>query len=134
MVGARLEDQRYSELTARYVLFCSLEGISIRLGGDHRTAVDWASRGADLKASAGLDTANDCGHTLRLARRDSGDVRPALTYFLYGEKLEKVTAVGEPDVNRGGPFTETWDVVFSSRAGWMSFICIKKSAILLEKP
>lgn len=119
--------------TARYVLLCDIRGYRAWCEGDYHSAVGWARKGADLKSSAGLDTKFDCGHTLALAQRDSGDVSTALTYFLFGEKLELVTAAGEPDATKGGQFYGNVGrcLQLDGRLD-EALVCIKKSAKLLE--
>lgn len=91
--------------TARYIKLCNLRCYSLWSRGDFALAIEWGSRGHELKTSAGLDTENDCQHHLALARRDSGNIQPALEYFRHGIPLDDILAGRIPDDLRdGGPF------------------------------
>src|SRR5262249_50919475 len=119
--------------TARYILFCKVRAYSAWLKFDFPTAIDWASKGVDLKSSSNLDTAADCAHTLALAKRDSGDVETALRYFLKGEKLETVLDPDEFVASRGGEFYGNIGrcLQFNKRFD-EALICLRKSAKILE--
>lgn len=120
--------------TARYVLLCQIRAYSYWLRFKYKEAKDWAQRGVDLKASGDLDTHYDCSHTLALARRDSGEIKPALEYFLEGEKLEAVLDPAEVDQNRGGQFYGNIGrcLHFQKQLDG-ALTCYKKSARILER-
>jgi hypothetical protein len=90
--------------TSRYILLCHSRAYRYWLASEFGDAKKWARRGVDLKSSGGLDTKYDCGHTLALAQRDSGEVAAALKYFLGGELLESVVGTSIPNPARPGQF------------------------------
>ena len=78
--------ERYEEVivgkSARFIHLCQIRSYSYWLRGDFDRAKEWGQRGVELKQSAHVDTHFDCAHNLALAQRDSGEVEPALKYFL----------------------------------------------------
>jgi len=78
--------------TARFIRLCNLRCYSLWCRGDHALAVEWGSRGDELKTFAGLDTDSDCRHHLALARRDNGDIARALEYFRHDISITDVLA------------------------------------------
>jgi tetratricopeptide (TPR) repeat protein len=91
--------------TARYVRLCNLRCYSLWSRREFGRAIEWGSRGHELKSSAGLDTENDCRHHLALAWRDAGNIQPALEYFRNGIPLNEILAGRVPDhLRENGPF------------------------------
>lgn len=92
---ARFE-QTIPKKTARFIGYCDIRAYSHWLRSDFAQAIEWASKGVDLKNQTNVDTTYDCGHSLALAQRDNGDPQTALKYFLKGHDLEELT---DPESN-----------------------------------
>src|SRR6266850_3573837 len=77
---------RYEEVIigkgARFIHLCQIRCYSYWLRGDFNKAKEWGRRGVELKQSANVDVPFDCSHNLALAQRDSGEIEPALKFFL----------------------------------------------------
>lgn len=89
---------------ARYINLCDMRCYLHWVNHSFPAAIQWGSRGVDLKRKSSVDTGFDCSHNLALAQRDAGFVEPALEYFLNGEQLENVV---QPDLtlpDRGETF------------------------------
>ncbi len=89
---------------ARYINLCDMRCYLHWVNHSFPAAIQWGSRGVDLKRESSVDTGFDCSHNLALAQRDAGFVEPALEYFLNGEQLDNVV---QPDVilpDRGETF------------------------------
>lgn len=78
------------EKTARYIRYCDMKCYSYWKRGDFGEAIKWGQNGVELKRLSNVDTAYETEHNLALARRDSGDIEPALEYFLRNSELEKL--------------------------------------------
>jgi tetratricopeptide (TPR) repeat protein len=119
--------------SARYIWLCNLRAYTSWIRGDFEGAKKWADEGYQLKLNTKIDTNYDCSHTLALARRDSGQVKEALIYFLRGDKLEDVLAPTHLDEKRGGPFYGNIGrcLQFLNKND-EALVCLKKSAYLLE--
>ena len=89
---------------ARYINFCDMQTYMYWMSADYVAAIKWGTEGAVLKSGSGVDTPFSSDHNLALAQRDSGAIDPALTFFLGGEKLEKVLEPAHRDMDRGGSF------------------------------
>jgi hypothetical protein len=90
--------------TARYILLCYVRAYAYWLLFDFDKSKKWASEGVRFKSETNLDTQFDCSHVLALARRDSGDVEPALKQFLETSTLDMVLADTEDFADRKGHF------------------------------
>ncbi|MDB5596382.1 MAG: hypothetical protein JWM36_3343 [Hyphomicrobiales bacterium] len=88
----------------RYINYCRLRCYLHWVNGDHFTAMKWGGEAVDLRENSGADTLYDAGHDLALARRDSGMIDPALTYFLKGRALEEVLGEKTSSTSSDGPF------------------------------
>jgi tetratricopeptide (TPR) repeat protein len=118
---------------ARYISYCELECYVYWVSGDYEKAIEWGMRGKNLKGKAGADIRYDTEHHLALARRDSGDIDPALEYFLHGEKLETIVDPDEFDEDRGGPFYGNIGRCLHLMGQVdPALICYRKSAISLQ--
>ncbi|WP_449409347.1 tetratricopeptide repeat protein [Methylobacterium komagatae] len=74
--------------TARYINLCNIKCYSHWARGDYPTAVEWGTRGLELKERTNVDTGFDCKHNLALAKRDAGQPGEALKMFLNNISLE----------------------------------------------
>lgn len=120
--------------SARYInycdMFCYLEWVI----GEFKESIKWGEEGDRLKSKANTDTVFDSRHNLALARRDSGDIDPALTFFLKGRAIE---AALDPD-----DLDEKVDGSYYGNIGRClqlmgqvdtALVCYRKSALLIEK-
>jgi len=120
--------------TARYIKLCDLRCYSLWSRREFGLAIEWGSRGDELKRSTGLDTDSDCQHHLALARRDYGNIVQALEYFCHGLSLADVLAGAVPEhVVNDGPF---WGNIgrclqLQGAQGDAAF-CLVRSAIALQ--
>lgn len=89
---------------ARYINLCDMRCYLHWVNHSFPAAIQWGSRGVDLKRESSVDTGFDCGHSLALAQRDAGFVEPALEYFLNGEQLENVVKADVMLPDRGETF------------------------------
>ena len=84
--------ERYTRMvprnTANYIRVCDCRSYIEWFVGNYADAVYWGEEGLRIKNDSGLDTSFDTEHNLALARRDSGNIEPALLYFLNGSTLE----------------------------------------------
>lgn len=124
--------QTISAKTARFIKFCDVKAYDFWKRGRFDEAIDWASRGVDLKKSSDVDTSYDCCHTLALAQRDGGNPSKALEYFIKGETLE---AMIDPTSDSIEDYTSLGNV---GRCLQMmgnhkdALVCFRKSARRLE--
>jgi len=93
--------EKYETIVAkrspRYIHLCNMRCYLYWCVEDYETAVKWGALGHEIKTSMNIDTQFDCQHNLALARRDLGQVEPALQYFLQGRTIESVVADAEKD-------------------------------------
>ena len=75
--------------TAAYIGLCSARCYSYWLRENYERAIYWGECGINLQKS-GITTSFDCSNNLALAKRDSGDIDSALTFFLKGYSLVDV--------------------------------------------
>jgi tetratricopeptide (TPR) repeat protein len=119
--------------TTRYIWLCGLRAYSLWVRQDYVAAIKWATEGDTLKVASHIDTQADCKHNLALARRDSGDVGPALEYFLRGEKLECVLSPQHFEKKRGGPYYGNIGRCLQLQGRLdEALVCLRKSAVILE--
>ncbi len=90
--------------TSKYVLLCEMRCHHYWCMGDFELAKEWGRRGVELKKNSSIDTRHDCGHDLALAQRDSGEIDPAVEYFLHGTSLEDSISTVDFDKSRAGAF------------------------------
>ena len=121
-----------SSKNASYIGYCGLRSYAYWFRGDHKSAINWATRGHDLKVTTKADTDHSCLHNLALAERDAGMVDSALTRFLEGTTIEQVTGAallpGKNHAYYGNVGRCLWMNADADRA----MVCYKKSALLLE--
>lgn len=121
--------------TARYVMLCQVRTYSYWLRGDFKTAKKWGAEGVKIKTTSNLDTQHDCSHNLALAQRDSGETKPALKYFLAGEKLQDVITPNHFQRERGGHYYGNIGRCLQLQHEYQdALICLRKSARLLDEP
>lgn len=90
--------------TARYIKYCDVMAYSLWQRHKHAEAIEWATKGQDLKDSSTVDTIYDCSHTLALAQRDGGEPEKALEFFVKSYDISDLvnptndTASDEPTV------------------------------------
>ena len=89
---------------SRYVLFCDLKCYSLWYRGKFEDAKVWGIEGVRIKTESHVDTEHDCGTHLALARRDSGEIDAALTWFLQGSSLDDLTKDDTIDDARPGEY------------------------------
>lgn len=127
-------EQTVAGATARYVALCEMRTYFYWTRGDLELAKEWGKRGGEVKSAGNLDTRHDCGHNLALAQRDSGEVEPALIYFLGGAKIEDVVDPNAIDKTRGGSYYgNIGRCLFIKGDDVGAESCLIKSAWLLEK-
>jgi tetratricopeptide (TPR) repeat protein len=90
--------------TPRYVCLCQMRAYLYWNKQEYDLAKEWGKRGVVSKTQHNLDTRYDCGHELALAQRDSGELEPALAFFLGGVPIADVANPLSIDVKRGGHF------------------------------
>lgn len=78
--------------TARYINFCDVRAFSYWVRGAFPVAIDWATKGVNLKSESHVDTTFDCKHTLALAQRDNGQPEIAIEYFRKGLEVSEIVA------------------------------------------
>lgn len=120
--------------TARFIYLCDTCAYGHWLLYEYDKAKAWALKGVELKLQSNLDTRYDCGHTLALIQRDSGEVDPALDYFLVGEDLEKVLSDPTKFEKHGGEFFgNIGRCLYMQKRYAGALTCLKMSANLLER-
>jgi tetratricopeptide (TPR) repeat protein len=90
--------------TARYIGFCSIKTYVAWITKDFEEAIKWGERGEKIKKQSGLDTQHDTSYHLALARRDSGQVKLALSHFIGGQSLDGVLSVDHVARGKEAPF------------------------------
>jgi tetratricopeptide (TPR) repeat protein len=90
--------------SATYIRYCDLVCYADWFGGNFESAVLWGEEGQRLKEVNSVDTSFSCEHNLALARRDSGRVTEALSYFLGAEDLGVVATPGVAILEKGAQF------------------------------
>jgi tetratricopeptide (TPR) repeat protein len=120
--------------TARYVRYCKAMCNLEWLAGDYKAAIEWGEEGDALRKKSGADVPFDPSHYLALARRDKGEVEPALKYFLRGSKIEDVLRPDFTDEEKDGPFYGNIGRCFQKLDQFdNALICFRKSAVLIEE-
>lgn len=119
--------------TSRFIGLCNLRCFSHWSRKDFGLAVQWGQRGQDLKAAGGVDTHHDCAHNLALAQRDSGDVTPALQFFLRGLPLDDVVAGRVPEKTSGPFWGNIARCLHLQGKRQEALACLLRSAAVLEK-
>ncbi|QIP06420.1 NB-ARC domain-containing protein [Bradyrhizobium symbiodeficiens] len=118
---------------ARYINYCDLRCYACWIQQRYEEAIEWGTRGKDLKKKSNVDTHFDTEYHLALAQRDAGVIDPALQYFLGGRDLGSII---DPD-----EFDEGTTPSFYGNIGRClhlmgqiepALICYRKSAIRLE--
>jgi len=117
--------------TARYINFCDIRAFSYWQRGNFDNAIDWASRGVNLKTETNVDTGFDCKHTLALATRDSGNPDEAMSMFLQGRELSELTAPQAADLN-GPTYGNVGRCLQMLGRLSEALVCFKRAARILE--
>lgn len=121
--------------TARYIMLCQVRAFSYWLRDDFKMAKKWGTEGVKVKTASNLDTQHDCAHNLALAQRDSGETKPALKYFLAGEKLKEVVTPNHLQRERGGHYYGNVGRCLQLQHEYQdALVCLRKSAQLLDEP
>lgn len=120
--------------SAQYINYCSSQCYVSWFTKKFEDAIMWGEEGQRLKEATGVDTDFSCDHTLALARRDSGDWRGALSYFLAGAELEAVVAPGHIDSDKDYAFYgNVGRCLYTGGEYQRALECYKKSAQLLAE-
>jgi len=126
-------EQSITGKSSRYINLCELRCYFHWCQTEFALAKEWGLRGVDLARNSHIDTKFDPSHNLALARRDLGEIEPALQFFLRGRDLADVLACSIPEVDRDGPYfgnigrcLQLMDRVDEA------LICLRKSAQILE--
>ncbi len=118
--------------TARYINFCDIKAYSHWVRSEFDQAVDWASRGVQLKQDTNVDTSFDSEHTLALAQRDVGNAKTALPIFLKDVNLSNLTDPDKGLIGNGPLYGNVGRCLqFLDRLD-EALVCFKKSITLLE--
>ena len=119
--------------SARYINLCTLRCHAYWLRGDYERAVEWGTKGVNLKRTANVDTSFDCNHNLALAQRDSDDIAPALAFFLKDQTVAELL-----DQARSGESRASHVFGNVGRCLWLlddkknALRCVRRSAVMLE--
>jgi tetratricopeptide (TPR) repeat protein len=119
--------------TARYIKYCDIVTYSYWNRGNYDAAIEWGTRGVNLKQETNVDTDFDCEHNLALARRDSGNPEVAMEYFLKGYEIASLLQ-GNEALSGNGPLYGNVGrcLQFLNRLD-EALVCFKKSMNILEK-
>ena len=118
---------------ARYINYCDLRCYVYWVQKRYGEAIEWGTRGKDLKEKSNVDTIYDTRYYLALAQRDAGIIDPALEHFLGSRELSSVI---DPD-----EFDENENPAFYGNVGRClhligqiepALVCYRKSAMLLQ--
>lgn len=119
--------------TARYIHFCDVKSFSHWLRGEFDEAIEWASKGVQLKEETNVDTSFESLHTLALSQRDGGNPEIALPLFLKDVQLSDLTDADKPIVSNGPMYGNVGRCLqFLGRLD-EALVCFKKSIKLLEQ-
>jgi tetratricopeptide (TPR) repeat protein len=129
--------QKYEEViigkSARFINLCNLRCYSYWVRGEFDKAIDWGTKGVNLKRTAHVDTHFDCDHNLALSQRDAGEVAQALKYFLQDQTVNELLDRSQKGESRASH-------VFGNVGRCLSLLgetqkalkCVRRSAIMLE--
>jgi len=119
--------------SARYIWLCNVRAYAFWIRGRFDEAKTAAAEGVTLKSASQIDTEYDCRHTLALAQRDSGEIPPALAYFLEGNTLDIVLTQAQAATQRDGTFYGNIGRCLQLMGRLDdALVCLRKSAALLE--
>lgn len=119
---------------AKYVALCRMRCQSYWERGDYESAKDWGMRGVDFKQRTGVDTQFDCHMHLALAQRDSGEIDPALRFFLKGASLTDVLSKQvEPERFKGADYGNIGRCLWFRGNVDGALMCYRESARLLDE-
>ena len=117
----------------RYINYCNLR-CYMHWTRREPEAIEWGTKGRDLKLNTNVDTVWSTDHALALAQRDFGQPDIALTFFLGGNSVEKFIDPDELEEDR--------DPSLYGNVGRClqlmgqidpALICYKKCAVLLQR-
>lgn len=121
------------EKTARYINLCDIRAYSFWQRQLFDPAIDWATRGVELKEKTKVDTNFDCGHNLALALRDGGEPEKALELFLKDGRLQDLLGNSPAKTGDGTLYGNVGRCLqFMGRQN-EALECYKKSMRLLER-
>lgn len=118
--------------TARYINFCEVKAFSHWSRGSFDEAIDWASKGVQLKQETNVDTTFDSLNTLALAQRDAGEPAAALLLFLKDIDLLDLTDNEKPIVGNGPLYGNVGRCLQFLERNNEALTCLNKSLKLLE--
>ena len=119
--------------TARYINFCEIKAFSYWMRKEFDQAVDWATKGVQLKEETNVDTSFDCRHTLALAQRDTGSPEVALPLFLNDFNLPDLTDSEKPAIGNGPLYGNVGRCLQYMGRLDEALVCFRKSIRLLEQ-
>ncbi|MBB1248295.1 SIR2 family protein [Rhizobium sp. G21] len=125
-------EQTISIKTARYIKFCDIKSHYLWQRKKFDEAIEWATKGDDLKKSSHVDTLYDCEHNLALARRDGGDPGKALEYFTRNSSLEVMLDPDDTSIESASLLGNTGRCLQLMGRLDEALTCLKKSARILE--
>jgi tetratricopeptide (TPR) repeat protein len=129
--------ERYEKViigkSARFIHLCQIRSYSYWLRGRYDSAKEWGRRGVELKQSAHVDTEFDCAHNLALAQRDSGEVEPALKYFLQDQTIDELLQRTEKNDTRPSHVFGNIGRCLCLKGDIKNALrCVRKSAVMLD--
>ena len=129
--------QKYEEViigkSARFINLCNLRCQSYWIRREFEKAIDWGTKGVSLKRTAHVDTNFDCDHNLALAQRDSGEVAPALKYFLKDQTVDELLDQSQSGESRASHvFGNVGQCLWLLGETRNALKCVRRSAMMLE--
>ncbi|UHC16626.1 SIR2 family protein [Methylobacterium currus] len=100
----RRYEQTIPTKTARYIGYCNVRCHLHWLREEFSEAIKWGEKGVKLKTESDVDTDIDCGHNLALAKRDGGNPKEALAFFLKDVPLQEAEILADDTNSKDGPF------------------------------
>jgi tetratricopeptide (TPR) repeat protein len=125
-------EQTVSAKTARYIQFCDVKAYSHWQRKEFDQAIEWASKGVELKEASQVDTTFDCSHTLALANRDGGNPEKALDYFRKNFTIEQIVDPADENIAEATLLGNVGRCLQMIGRRDDALICFRKSMKLLE--
>lgn len=120
--------------SAQYINLCALRCYCYWYRQEFAQAIMWGEEGDVLRATSNVDTSFFSAHNLALARRDSGQIEPALRYFLAGSDLVSVVSDKTTEKGRPGNFYGNIGRCLHFQGKLQDAVAVyRKSASLLEE-
>ncbi|MGR3606131.1 NB-ARC domain-containing protein [Sulfitobacter sp.] len=121
------------EKTARYINLCDIRAYSFWQRHLFDPAIDWATRGVELKEKTKVDTNFDCSHNLALALRDGGEHEKSLRLFLKDVSLEDLLDESLAKASDGPLYGNVGRCLQLMGRETEALQCFRKSMRLLER-